>query len=145
MITSINEFKQFLNEGRLPHGFFRVVNQFSLPTEDEWDLMFNKDNIIEIDTKSKQIKKWSQTYDNAKNSANGEWVFTTYPYLDLMMYSEYYRKFKQNTVRLAPEDTPEFAKTEDTPLQFTTTVKRFPNRALELGLDDGDKVKVTIL
>src|SRR6185369_15283034 len=107
MITSINEFKQSLNEGRLPHGFFKVVSQFSLPTEGEWDLMFNKDNIIEIDTKSKQIKKWSRTYDNAKNSADGEWVFTTYPYLDLMMYSEYYKKFKENTVRLAPEDTPE--------------------------------------
>ncbi len=136
MITSINEFAQHINEVRLPQGYFKVVNTFTLP-ETRWDVMFNKDNIVEIDTVGKSVKKWT-------NSA-GDWTFKNYPYFDLMQ-PHLYKLFKDNTVKLAPEETPEFtAKHAKEITQFTTTVKRFSKKAAELGLEDSDKIKVTIL
>lgn len=136
MITSINEFAQYINEVRLPQGYFKVINTFTLP-DTRWDVMFNKDNIVEIDTVGKSVKKWT--------NSTGDWTFKEYPYLDLMQ-PHLYKLFKDNTVKLAPEETPELTPKHAKDItQFTTTVKRFNKKAAELGLEDSDKIKVIIL
>lgn len=149
MITTINEFKQYINEVRLPHGYFKVTMPFSLPEkegETVWDIMFNKDNIVEIDTVKKVVKRWTRVYNNASGSnASGTWTSSDFPYLDLMQ-PEHYAKFKAGTVKLAAEETPSFAAKDDTAItQFTTTVKRFNKKASELGLEENDKIKVVVL
>jgi len=147
MITTINEFKQsIINEVRLPHGYFKVIDSFSLP-DGEWDQMFNPGNIIEIDTVNKLVKNWAQLVNNTTMSKSGKWQPEPFPYNKLMQ-PEYYNLFKNNTQRLPAEETPSFAKKDKSKeeiQQFTTTVKRFNTKALELGLEDVDKVKVTIL
>lgn len=148
MITSINEFRKqiMINEVRLPQGYFKVVNTFSLP-DGEWDQMFNPGNIIEIDTVGKTIKNWAQLVNNTTMSKSGKWQAEPFSYNKLML-PEFYNLFKINTKRLSAEETPSFAKKDKTKeeiQQFTTTVKRFNTKALEFGLEDADKVKVTIL
>lgn len=148
MITSINEFKaNMINEVRLPLGYFKVINSFSLP-EGEWDQMFNVDNVIEVDTVNKVINNWAQRVNNTTMSKSGKWVATPFPYNKLML-PEFYKQFKENTIKLPAEAVPAFAnkdkKDQAEIQQFTTTVKRFGNKASELGLEDSDKVKVTVL
>lgn len=144
MITSINEFNQYINEVRLPHGYFKVKNTFSLP-HGKWDVMFNRDNIIEIDTENKTVKIWSRIFNNTSGSnKSGNWKSKDYPYLDLMQ-PDLYKSFKENSIRLAPEETPSFVVKNNDITQFTTTVKNFNRKAEELGLEDSDKIKVVIL
>jgi len=145
MITSINEFNKYINEVRLPHGYFKITNTFSLP-HGKWDVMFNRGNIIEIDTDKKIIKNWSRIFNNTSGSnKTGNWKFKEFPYLDLMQ-SNLYKIFKTNSVRLAAEETPEFASNNiDNITQFTTTVKKFAQKIEELDLADSTKIKVVIL
>jgi hypothetical protein len=145
MITTINEFK-IINEVRLPHGFFKVTNTFDLP-DGEWDILFNKDNIIEIDTDEKYIKRWTTIYNNATGGSTNEWTETTFPYLDLMK-PEKYTEFKNNTVKLSAEQTPKDLLKKGTVVntkQFNTTVKGFNNKIAALQLDPKTKIKVIIL
>lgn len=144
MITNLDEFKQYVNEVRLPHGYFKVKTMFSLPNG-QWDIMFNKDNIIEIDTVAKTVKKWAKVFNSTSGSnASGEWQSLPYPYLELMQ-PNIYGIFKKNSVKLAAEDTPELGQKMNDIVQFTTTVKKFAKKVEELGLEDSTKLKITVI
>lgn len=147
MITNLHDFKR-LNEVRLPNGYFNVERMFTLPlekegTEDSASSIFNVGNIIEINTQDKYIKKWGRVFNGATGAKTKEWKSTTYPYVDLMDPA-YYNSFKQNTVRLQPEETPDFYQEhKEIPTILTTTIKQAIKK-LEL-LDPNAKVKITFL
>lgn len=145
MITTINEFKKYIiNEARLAPGFFKVSVGFVM-SDGEWDVLFNTNNIIEIDTDNKIVNKWAQLTTNVTYIKSGSWRSTAFPYNQLIL-PENYKLFMDNTVILSAEDTPKFVRkilAKDT--QFNTTVKNFDTRASEHGLADSDKVKVIVL
>lgn len=143
MITSINEYRS-INEVRLPHGYFKITGTFNLDDGTGWDIIFNKDNIVEIDTENKKVKRWSRLFNSTTNANNGDWTSTDFSYNKLML-PDFYKEFKVNSIKLSAEETPEFVKNKVKTQEFTTTVKRFNNKATQSGLTDDTKVKVIVI
>lgn len=146
MVTSINEFKKLhgfesINEVRIPTGYFKVLNNFSLPSnESEWSTTFGRGALLEIDPVNRAVKRY--------NENTGMFEPKDVNYIEFMK-PNVYSSFKNNTIKLGPEQIKaEFPKAKtkvSDKIQFTTSVKRFNKKAEEVGLEDGDKVKVTEL
>lgn len=139
MITNLNEFKKYqrINEVRIPKGYFKVINSFSLPGHDGYDIVFNKDEILEIDPDNRTVKFYEKF--------RGIWKIKDILYNQLML-PEIYKVFKENSVKVDPADYTEFTNIKPQKdldkIEFTTTVKNFPKKAAATGLDSSDKVKV---
>ena len=139
MITSINEFKKYqrINEVRIPKGYFKVLVSFTLPGHEGYDIVFNKNEILEIDPESRTVKfyeKYREIWENKDIIYNQ------------FMMPDVYKIFKENTVKIDPADytniTKVKPKVDPDKVEFTTTVKNFPKKAASLGLDTFNKVKV---
>ncbi len=140
MITSINEFKNNMkvNEVRLPDGYFKILKNFYLPiSKDNQDIVFNKDQIVHIDTTNKKIF--------AYNTNINEQVDKDVDYFKLM-HPDNYKIFKDNSERTIPnpEILPKQFKPE-TEDSFTVSVKRLNNKIQSLNLNPDTKLKITIL
>lgn len=125
---------QMINEVRLPMGYFKVIKGFMLPGKDNFDVIFNKDKIIQINTETKQIFMW--------NTELNMWTECSIAYNELMNPA-LYAKFKENTVKIGTENLPRKANIDAT--AFNTTVRAFNRRAQEEGLTLDDKIKVVLL
>lgn len=138
MIRSIYEFKSILNEVRIPAGAFHVNANFMLPSKDGWDTVFNKGDIIKIIPTERKIEKW--------NTLTQKWTIKDVDWIRFMM-PEFYSNFKNNSSRVDPGmmNVPPGLESPKDEIEFTTTVKAFPRRAANLGLEDSDKIKVKVL
>lgn len=126
--------ENIINEVRLPNGYFKVINAFSLEGEDKWDITFIENQFINIDTENKKINIWNNTLD--------KWVKAGIEYNELMK-SNNYSIFKINTIRIDVTKLPKNASSLiDNDNTFTTTVKSFNKKANEEGLEPNDKVSV---
>ncbi len=125
---------QAINEVRLPMGYFKVINGFMLPGKDNFDIIFNKDKFIQINTETKQILMWSVELN--------KWTPCSISYNELMGQT-LYAKFKENTIRIGAEKLPRGVDVDS--VAFNTTVRAFNKRAQEEGLTLDDKIKVVLL
>lgn len=125
-----------INEVRLPNGYFKVVNSFILKGEDDWDITFMENQIIQIDTENKKINNWNTTLE--------KWTKSGISYSALML-SQNYSIFKTNTIKIDINKLPKTAIPLDSGIHFTTTVKQFNKKADDEGLNPNDKISVKAL
>lgn len=129
--------KLFINEVRIPNGYFIVTNTFMMPHLNEWDLVFSKGQIVNIDTTNKKILFWDTFSEN--------WITKDITYLQ-MMEQDKYALFKANTKRIDAASLPKDVKAStDGPTEFMTSINNVKRKATIMGISGDTKVKVATL
>jgi hypothetical protein len=133
MITSINEFRQ-LNENRYKIVYYKVTNPFRLLDKDGWDVNFPKDQIIEVDPNNGTVKSF--------NEETKRWDDKGLEYRE-PINQEFYNIFKENTVKVEKGEIAGILRMP-TMAEFQTTVRKFQQKADEMGLEPDDSIRVRL-
>lgn len=129
-----------LNEVRLPKGFFKVVNSFTLPGKGEWDAVFNKDEYLYLDSQNKDVLG----YATQARTWRGKEVDFKY-LLSPIGYQEFTKNIEKLDPSLVPNANSLTKQTKAAPKEFTTVVGRVSKRLNDLNLDPSTKIKVSVL
>lgn len=130
--------KQVLKEVRLPKSFFKVIRSFTLPGIDNWDVAFNKDEYLYLDSSNKDILGYVVfTHLWKKKGVNFSYLLSP----------KGYKEFIQNVVRIDSSQAPELPGVvkKKEPIEFTTTIKSIGRKLDDLDLEPSTKVKVAVL
>ena len=130
--------KQVLTEVRLPKSFFKVIRSFTFPGLDDWDVAFNKDEYLYLDSSNKDVLGYVSFSHLWKKKG------VKFSYL---LSPQGYKEFMQNVVRIDSNQAPELpgvAKKKE-PIEFTTTIKSVGRKLDDLDLEPSTKIKVAVL
>lgn len=124
-----------LNEVRLPTGYFLILNRFTVQASDkEWATVFQTNEVVHLDPNNNTVRGYNPTLKrwNEKDISFSE-----------LRKPEQYKVFTDNSRRLTPAEVKERGFSDA--LEFSTTVRALPKRAVELDLDPGTKLNVKVI
>lgn len=130
--------KQVLKEVRLPKSFFKVIRSFTFPGVDDWDVAFNKDEYLYLDSSNKDVLGYVSFSHLWKKKG------VKFSYL---LSPQGYKEFTQNVIKIDSSQAPELPGVvkKKGPIEFTTTIKSIGRKLDDLDLEPSTKIKVAVL